>query len=253
MNNPDIMLQNTKCNRKQFYEIFYHLKLLKYSEKPDYSLIRSNLSELHNFEIMRFKLSNENSLLSYMTNPFLPQNHFPLNNYIDIFQPQFKDSTRISSGCGNQTLRCNLFKENFSNIMLKEKVDLLQKKRERPLDNIENPKGRTKDNKKGKEDSRGSHLSSPISFTNQVVSKELRFAEYLNLMTVYNNTIWKNLEIEFIQKSICVLKLVNTIMNLMQSLNGCGSLSLGQSIPLNQLLQIQQQSGIYNNILAFHV
>ena len=99
-------LLTTKCNKNQFFDIFYHIKSLKYVDRPDYDFIRNKLKELLNVELMILSIG-DNSFINYLTNSLFPQDYM-------FNHPLFKqkDTTKHSSESPNN----NFILENQTSI-----------------------------------------------------------------------------------------------------------------------------------------
>jgi len=153
-NNPEKLLTTT-CNKKEFFDIFYHIKSLKYEDKPDYELIRNLLQKcLMSYELSRYNLTNENGIKTTISSTNMNNNTnnpnpfgIDLNNVKDFFSQNkqnlennclekcdaLKEKTRISSGLSPKPKKENLFTITKGN---NPKRDILKRKRKR-IDEIE--------------------------------------------------------------------------------------------------------------------
>lgn len=142
----------TKCNKKEFFDIFYYIRSLHYSDKPNYEFIRNRIKELLNFEIMKSSVADK-SLVNLLTNNFFSNkneaegisNEVLMNKKCDSNLHQ-KDIIRNTSGYLSPQYNDLIFEklpisnptllQNFLNFNAEQQFDneILKKKRLRNTD-----------------------------------------------------------------------------------------------------------------------
>ena len=206
LNNPEKFLLTKKCNKKQFFEIFYHIKSLKYSDKPDYEFIRLKLKELLNAEIMLVNFQSDPSLINYFRNNMFHQtnNQIGLNPLLELLNNQ-KESTRNSSGGhispnndfnveiatkSNSHIINNINQKNKESELNNKEKSILKRKRLRISDyeDIKNIKSQNDQNKKIKEinhtEMKPNNNLNPQLLLNQL--SEDKIVEYINNLKFLN-------------------------------------------------------------------
>jgi len=199
INNPEKFLLTNKCNKPQLFEIFYHIKSLKYVDKPDYNLIRNKLRELQSIEITKANLSDRTLMTYIQQSLFSPQNYVPKFNDIikqnvtpfDHIQKDYtKQSTDISPkqnplaffGTVSPFLLNGNQQEIFQNVLNKKRNRSSEITSEPEKNKIQQPSNQSLEN----------NLSAYVF--NQMVSHELNMINCINYVHMYNNCLLNKIE-----------------------------------------------------------
>jgi hypothetical protein len=206
--NPEKLLSSIKVNKKQLFEIFYHIKTLRYPDRPNYEFIRSKLKELLNEEIMITNIQSDQNLMYYFRNNLFPQNnHLGLSPFLELLNNQ-KESTKNSSGGlispQNDACADNLSKSNYNvfnninkineNEMKSNEKNILKRKRVRKsednevLKHFKVEKDRISKNiAKNQIENKSKMKDFPELLLKQLVSSDDKFFSYINKLNFLNN------------------------------------------------------------------
>jgi hypothetical protein len=207
INNPEKLLVSNKVNKKQLFEIFYHINSLRYSDRPNYEFIRTKLKELYSEEIMIFNIQSDQSFIYYFRNSLFPQNNqIGINPFLELLNNQ-KESTKNSSG-GQISPQNNNFKDNFpksnynvlnninkinENEKKSKENNILKRKRVRKSEDevvkyfkVEKDQLR-KNNSRNQIENKAKMKDFPEKLLNQLISSDDEFYNYINNLKYLNN------------------------------------------------------------------